>query len=64
MDAKDRQILAALQEDGRLTNLELSERVALSPSPCLRRLRALETFWIDSGFRLDRATLLEKALRD
>jgi len=28
------------------------------------RLRALETFWIDSGFRLDRATLLEKALRD
>jgi hypothetical protein len=42
MDPKDRQIIAALQEEGRLTNQELSERVALSPSPCLRRLRILE----------------------
>ncbi|MFK9743662.1 Lrp/AsnC family transcriptional regulator, partial [Escherichia coli] len=38
MDKKDRQIIAALQKEGRLTNQELSERVNLSPSPCLRRL--------------------------
>ena len=50
MDAKDRQILAALQEDGRLTNLELSERVALSPSPCLRRLRTLEKSGVIKGY--------------
>ena len=38
MDDKDRQIVAALQDNGRLTNQELSERVNLSPSPCLRRV--------------------------
>ena len=38
----DRKILLALQEDGRMTNQDLSERVGLSPSPCLRRVRALE----------------------
>lgn len=38
----DRKILVALQEDGRITNQDLSERVGLSPSPCLRRVRALE----------------------
>jgi len=42
MDEKDYQILRALQENGRLTNQELSERVNLSPSPCLRRVRQLE----------------------
>lgn len=42
LDRTDRRILAALQADGRLTNLELAERVALSPAPCLRRVRALE----------------------
>lgn len=42
MDAKDRQILRELQRDGRLTNAELAERVNLSPSPCLRRVRLLE----------------------
>ena len=41
-DAADRKILAELQADGRLSNQELAERVALSPSPCLRRVRALE----------------------
>ncbi len=42
MDGKDRQILRELQRDGRLTNAELADRVNLSPSPCLRRVRNLE----------------------
>jgi Lrp/AsnC family leucine-responsive transcriptional regulator len=42
LDAIDRKILNELQRDGRLTNLELAERVGLSPSPCLRRVRILE----------------------
>lgn len=42
VDKKDRQILRELQRDGRLTNAELAERVNLSPSPCLRRVRNLE----------------------
>jgi len=42
LDRIDRKILAELQRDGRLANQELAARVALSPSPCLRRVRALE----------------------
>lgn len=42
LDRIDRAILNALQEDGRLPNNELAERVGLSPSPCLRRVRLLE----------------------
>jgi Lrp/AsnC family leucine-responsive transcriptional regulator len=42
LDKTDRRLLEELQADGRLTNQELAERVSLSPSPCLRRLRALE----------------------
>ena len=42
LDTKDRQIIRALQEDGRLTNQDLAEKVNLSPSPCLRRVRLLE----------------------
>lgn len=42
MDETDWRILAALQDDARLTNAELAERVFLSPSPCLRRVRDLE----------------------
>ena len=42
LDRIDRKILGALQEDGRLPNNELAERVGLSPSPCLRRVKALE----------------------
>ena len=42
LDKIDLKILQVLQENGRLTNVELSERVALSPSPCLRRLKQLE----------------------
>ncbi|WP_176594198.1 Lrp/AsnC family transcriptional regulator [Sphingobium sp. EM0848] len=42
IDDLDRKILAELQDNGRMTNQELSERVGLSPSPCLRRLKQLE----------------------
>jgi len=42
LTAIDRRILRILQEDGRITNSELAERVGLSPSPCLRRVRILE----------------------
>ncbi len=42
LDAIDRRIIAALQADGRLSNVELAERVGLSPSPCLRRVKRLE----------------------
>ena len=50
MDQKDIQILRALQENGRLTNQELSERVNLSPSPCLRRVRQLEKAGVIRGY--------------
>jgi Lrp/AsnC family transcriptional regulator, leucine-responsive regulatory protein len=43
LDAIDRKILALLQEDARLANVELADKVGLSPSPCLRRVRELET---------------------
>ncbi|MCD0504075.1 Lrp/AsnC family transcriptional regulator [Bordetella petrii] len=42
LDRTDRRILAELQHDGRLSNQELADRVSLSPSPCLRRVRRLE----------------------
>lgn len=42
LDKTDRKILSILQNDGRLTNQEVAERVNLSPSPCLRRIRNLE----------------------
>ena len=41
LDRYDRQILQVLQEDGRISNQELADRIGLSPSPCLRRVRAL-----------------------
>lgn len=50
MDSKDRQIVQALQTDGRLTNQDLSERVNLSPSPCLRRVRLLEEQGVITGY--------------
>ena len=50
MDSKDRQILCELQADGRLTNQELSERVNLSPSPCLRRVRLMEEQGVIRGY--------------
>lgn len=42
LDKTDRKILAILQADGRLTNQEIADRVNLSPSPCLRRIKRLE----------------------
>jgi Lrp/AsnC family leucine-responsive transcriptional regulator len=42
LDAIDRRIVATLQADGRLSNVELADRVGLSPSPCLRRVKRLE----------------------
>jgi Lrp/AsnC family leucine-responsive transcriptional regulator len=42
LDAKDRQILRILQEDGRVSNAQLAEMVCLSPSACLRRVQLLE----------------------
>ena len=50
MDAKDYQIIDALQQDGRLSNQDLSAKVALSPSPCLRRVRLLEEAGIIAGY--------------
>ena len=42
LDDRDRAILRLLQADGRLTNLELAQRINLSPSSCLRRVKLLE----------------------
>ncbi len=59
LDRYDRQILTLLQEDGRISNQDLADRIGLSPSPCLRRVRALEEAGIISGYR---AVLDPKAL--
>lgn len=50
LDRIDRRILAELQRDGRLSRQELSERVGLSPTPCLRRMRMLEEEGVITGF--------------
>ncbi len=59
IDRYDRMILQVLQQDGRISNQELADRIGLSPSPCLRRVRALEDSGIISGYR---ALLNTKAL--
>ncbi len=51
MDVTDRAILGLLQVEGRLSNLELAERVRLTPSPCLRRVRNLEEAGVITGYR-------------
>src|SRR5579871_46118 len=51
LDDTDRRILAQLHDDGRRTNVEIAERVALSPSPCLRRIKRLESEGIIRGYR-------------
>ncbi|MBY0304315.1 MAG: ArsR family transcriptional regulator [Sphingomonas sp. 28-62-20] len=58
-DRIDRQILELLQDDGRMTNVELAERVGLTAPPCLRRVRALEEQGAIKGYHasLDAATL-------
>ncbi len=50
LDRIDRQILAILQADGRITNQALSERVALSPRACLERVRRLEKSGLIAGY--------------
>ena len=58
MDRTDRRILAILQADGRLSNQEVAQRVNLSPSPCLRRIKRLE----DAGVIRQYVALLEPAM--
>ncbi|HEX2009517.1 MAG TPA: Lrp/AsnC family transcriptional regulator [Roseateles sp.] len=51
IDKFDRQILEILQRQGRINNQELADRIGLSPSPCLRRVRALEDAGLVTGYR-------------
>ncbi|MCM2130517.1 Lrp/AsnC family transcriptional regulator [Larsenimonas rhizosphaerae] len=51
LDGYDRRILDELQRDGRVSNQELADRIGLSPSPCLRRVRALEDAGFIQGYR-------------
>tara|TARA_R110000824_G_scaffold161472_4_gene336769 strand:- start:22841 stop:23350 length:510 start_codon:yes stop_codon:yes gene_type:complete len=55
IDRTDRRILAQIQKDASLTNQQLAEKVGLSPSPCLRRMRALE----DAGIIMRTVTVLD-----
>jgi DNA-binding Lrp family transcriptional regulator len=59
LDKIDRRILHELQEDGRMTNVELASRAGISAPPCLRRVRALEDQGLIRGFhaRIDRAAM-------
>jgi Lrp/AsnC family transcriptional regulator, leucine-responsive regulatory protein len=56
-DRLDRAIVARLQRDGRIANIDLADAVSLSPSACLRRVKALEASGIIAGYRaeVDRA---------
>ena len=58
LDRTDRRILAAMQENGGISNLELAELVGLSPTPCSRRVRRLE----ESGLIRGRVALLDQSL--
>ncbi|MGW5057558.1 Lrp/AsnC family transcriptional regulator [Streptomyces sp. NPDC004096] len=51
MDAMDRAIIAELERDGRLTNVELAQRVGLTTGPCLRRVQRLEADGVIRGYR-------------
>ncbi len=53
LDPIDRQILAELQADGRMTNVELAKRVGISAPPCLRRVRTLEEAGYVKGYHAD-----------
>ena len=50
MDSIDLRIIAELQSDGRLSNVELADRIGLSPAPCLRRVRRLESDGVIRGY--------------
>lgn len=54
LDKLDKRILQELQRDGAITNLDLAERIGLSPSPCARRVKQLQ----DAGVIRDQVTLL------
>ena len=51
LDRYDKRILELLQQDGRISNQDLAEQIGLSPSPCLRRVRALEESGLILGYR-------------
>jgi Lrp/AsnC family leucine-responsive transcriptional regulator len=51
LDRFDKHILEVLQQDGRINNQDLADRIGLSPSPCLRRVRALEESGLITGYR-------------
>jgi Lrp/AsnC family transcriptional regulator, leucine-responsive regulatory protein len=51
LDRYDRQILDVLQHDGRISNQDLADRIGLSPSPCLRRVRMLEDAGLITAYR-------------
>ena len=53
LDRTDREILQLLQEDGRITNVDLAQKVGLTAPPCLRRVRALEDAGIIRGYHAD-----------
>lgn len=52
-DRVDRAIVAALQRDGRIANVDLADEVGLSPSACLRRVKALEASGIIAGYHAE-----------
>ena len=52
-DRLDRAIVARLQRDGRIANIDLADAVSLSPSACLRRVKALEASGIIAGYRAE-----------
>ncbi len=53
VDAIDRRLLAELQDEGRVTNVELAQRVGLTAPPCLRRVRALEDAGVIKGYHAE-----------
>jgi len=53
LDHIDRKLLSELQDDGRITNVELANRVGLTAPPCLRRVRALEESGVIRGYHAD-----------
>ncbi len=59
LDATDWQILNILQDEGRITNVDLAKQIGISAPPCLRRVRALEASGMIKGYR---SILAERAL--
>jgi|TARA_B110000902_G_C14282005_1_gene577248 Lrp/AsnC family leucine-responsive transcriptional regulator len=58
LDRTDKRILETMQQDGRISNLELAEKVGLSPTPCSRRVKRLE----ESGIIDNHVTLLNQSI--